>query len=148
VARKKKLAPPKERARALGAAYADSCNLRKACREAKVSKSTHYRWLKQFPTKDFPAGYAAFFEEHRKRAGDLLEDFAVERATTGWNEPVYYQGEVCGRVRRFSDGLLMQLLRGLKPEVYGVNRQEISGPQGAPVQARIEIVFVDPKQPD
>lgn len=144
MARKKLPAPPHVLARKLADAYAESCNLREACRRAKVSKTTHYRWLKQFPVEKYPAGYAALFAEHRKRAGDFIEDEAVRRATVGWDEPVYYQGNVCGQVRRYSDGLLMKLLNGLKPEVYAVNRQEISGPQGTPMQARIEIVFVRP----
>jgi hypothetical protein len=65
------------------------------------------------------------------------------RAGEGWLEPVYYQGSVCGDVRRFDSGLMQFLLRGMMQEKYGA-RQEISGPQGAPLQAKIEVVFVRP----
>ena len=144
MASKKKLAPAKERAARLLQAYAETCNLREACRQAKVSKTTHYDWLKRYPAEKFPRGYAAVFREFQERAGDSLESVAVERATTGWTEDVFYQGQKCGSVRRYSDGLLMQLLRGAKPQKYGTQKQELSGPQGAPVQARIEVVFVRP----
>lgn len=72
-----------------------------------------------------------------------METVAIARASEGWLEPVYYQGVVCGHVRRFSDGLMQFLLRGLLPDKYG-NKTEISGPQGAPMQAKIEVVFVKP----
>jgi hypothetical protein len=35
------------------------------------------------------------------------------------------------------------LLRGMAPAKYG-SKTEISGPQGTPVQAKIEVVFVNP----
>lgn len=132
--------------RALLAAYAETCNIDFACRKTKIHRSTHYRWLrKTTPISEHPNGYAAAFERIQREAGDYLESVAVERATKGVREPVYYQGGVCGHVTRYSDALLMQLLRGFKPEKYAVNRQEVSGPQGAPVQAKIEIVFVRPE---
>jgi hypothetical protein len=69
----------------------------------------------------------------------------IERAGEGWLEDVYYQGGVCGQVRRFDSGLLQFLLRGMMPEKYG-SKTEISGPQGAPMQAKIEVVFVKPDE--
>jgi hypothetical protein len=148
VAAKKKAAPKpqepakpkttKERIQALLNAYAETLNIVQACKRAKVDRKTHYRWLKKFPR------YAAVFKESRLAAGDYLESEAADRASKGWLEPIYYQGEICGHVRRFDGGLLQFLLRGLKPDVYGVQRQEISGPQGTPMQAKIEVVFVRP----
>jgi hypothetical protein len=139
---RKKAQVPKtttERAKAVLRAYAETANIQLACKMAGVGRATHYRWLREKPA------YAKVFEKARLAAGDSIESIAVERATVGWLEPVHYQGAVCGHVRRYSDGLLMYLLRGFKPERYGVQRQEISGPQQAPVQGKIEIVFVKPK---
>lgn len=119
-------------------AFGDSGCVRLTAKAAGITRKTHYSWLRKDP------GYADAFTETKRIAGDYIESIAVERATVGWKEAVYYQGKVCGYVRRFSDGLLMQLLKGLKPDVYGVKRQETSSPQGAPVQARIEVVFVRP----
>lgn len=67
----------------------------------------------------------------------------MERATKGWLEPVFYQGARCGSVRRFDGSLLQFLLRGMLPEKYG-HKTEISGPEGQPLQAKIEVVFVKP----
>ncbi len=47
-----------------------------------------------------------------------LEDEAVRRAAEGWLDPVFYQGKECGRVRRYSDGLLMFLLKARRPEAF------------------------------
>lgn len=137
-AAKQKPQTTKERARAVLKAYAETCNIVQACKQAKVHRATHYRWLEKYPR------YAAVFEKAQRSAGDYLESEAVVRGVKGWLEPVLYQGQVATHVRRYSDGLLMMLLRGAKPEKYSVQRQEVSGPQGAPMQARIEVVFVKP----
>jgi hypothetical protein len=65
-----------------------------------------------------------------------LEDEAIRRATEGWEEPVYQRGELVGHVRRYSDALLMFLLRGRRPEVYGERRQrvEVTGAGGGPIE--------------
>ena len=138
MARKKASAPAAGRAKKLLAAYAESCNIVAACKKAKVGRSTHYRWLEQYPQ------YAAVFEKAKRSGSEYLESVAVKRASRGYLEPVLYQGQIATHVRRYSDGLMMFLLRGMMPEKYGVQRQEISGPQGAPVQAKIEIVVVKP----
>ncbi len=138
MARPKAPDPPVKRANKLLQAYAETCNILEACRRAKVHRSTHYRWLQKYPR------YAAAFEKRKLAGAEYLESVAVVRAAKGYLEPVLYQGQVATHVRRFSDGLMMFLLRGMMPEKYGVQRQEISGPQGTPVQARIEVVFVRP----
>lgn len=47
-----------------------------------------------------------------------LEDAAFVRSNTGWRKPIYWQGALVGFEQRFSDTLLVFLLKGLKPEVY------------------------------
>ena len=141
MARKKEADDPRtpaEKRQAILGAFAATCNIVRACKKAKVGRATHYRWLKE------NAGYAAVFKESRRAAGDFLESEAVVRATKGWLEPVLYQGRVCAHVRRYSDGLLMMLLRGMMPEKYGTQRQEISGPQATPMQGKIEVIIVSP----
>jgi hypothetical protein len=127
-----------ERIQAFLQAYSETCNVVAACRLCGIARRTHYAWLKKYPR------YAEVFKESQRAAGDYLESEAVDRASKGWLEPVYYQGAVCGHVRRFSDGLLKFLLRGLKPDVYGTQRQEISAPRETPKQAKVEVVIVRP----
>ncbi len=52
-------------------------------------------------------------------AFDVLKDEAIRRGYEGWREPVFYQGHQCGTIRRYSDRLLMALLKLGKPEKYG-----------------------------
>lgn len=104
---------------------------------SRVSRASHYEWCRKDPK------YAAAFERRKQTAGSYLEAEAIARAGEGWLEPVYYQGDVCGQVRRFDSGLIQFLLRGMLPEKYGTKAQ-LTGPQGAPLQAKIEVVFVDP----
>lgn len=49
---------------------------------------------------------------------ETLEQTALSRAVDGWDEPVFYEGKLCGTKRKFSDSLLMFMLKGLKPDVY------------------------------
>jgi hypothetical protein len=94
------------------AAYAKCGVVSRACKLAKVGRATHYVWL------DEDAEYRKAFEESHKHAVEYLESVARKRATRGWLEPVYHKGEVCGHVRRFSDTLLIFLLKGAAPEKY------------------------------
>jgi hypothetical protein len=122
------------RARAFLAAYRRTCNITSSAKAAGINPRQHYRWLEKYPK------YAAAFESAQRVAADYLESVAIKRATTGWEEPVFYQGEECGRVRRFDGGLMQFLLRGAKPEKYRQSA-EVTGPGGGPIQATLEIVF-------
>lgn len=94
------------------AAYAELGNVRDAAEIAGVSRRIHYAWL------DGDGDYAAAFEDAREAAADVLERSALERAVAGIDEPVFYKGEVVGSIKRYSDSLLMFLLRGVRPEKF------------------------------
>lgn len=94
------------------AAYSGCGRISRAAAVAKICRDDHYRWLKE------DSHYLALFEEARKKAIGFLEDVAVKRATRGWLEPVFYQGQATGVVRKFSDNLLMFTLKGNCPEKY------------------------------
>ena len=64
------------------------------------------------------ASFLKAFEEAKIIAGEILEAEAIERATVGTPEPVYYRGRVVGYITRKSDTLLIFLLKGLMPEKY------------------------------
>lgn len=51
----------------------------------------------------------------------------------GVDEPVYYQGRSVGRVKRYSDVLLIFLLKGIRPDVYR-ERYEHTGADGGPIR--------------
>ncbi len=57
-----------------------------------------------------------------------LEDEARRRAYDGWLEPVFHKGVKVGTVRKFSDTLLIVLLKAHKPEKYRENiKMDVSG---------------------
>jgi hypothetical protein len=126
----------KQRREAFLKCYSETCNVVHAAKKAKITRATHYVWMED-------PDYAKAFQLYRQLAGEYMESMAVERASKGWTEPIHYQGKKCGTVRRYDGGLMMFLLRGLLPEKYGA-KTEITGPQGTPVQAKIEVVFVKP----
>lgn len=115
------------------AAYAGSGNISHSARAAGVDRGTHYKWLAD------PA-YAEAFKQADAQAGDILEAEARRRAVDGVDEPVgWYKGEPGGMVRRYSDTLLIFLLKGRKPDVFGDRqRLEHTGKDGAPL--RVEII--------
>ena len=103
------------------AAYRETGNIKLACIAAQISRSSHYRWLEQ------SLDYAEDFEQAKKDAVDVLEAEARRRAVEGWEEPVgWYKGQAGGTVRRYSDTLLIFLLKGAAPQKYR-ERMEVSG---------------------
>lgn len=108
-----------------------------AAQNAGIQRNSHYRWRRKYPE------YAERFAVQQALAAEYFESECIDRAIRGKPEPVYYQGKRCGTITRYSDGLAQFILRGLMPEKYG-NKTEISGPQGQPIQAKIEVVFVKP----
>lgn len=52
---------------------------------------------------------------------DSLEDEAVRRARDGYDKPVYQQGQCVGQVRKYSDTLMVFLLKGARPKKYRDN---------------------------
>jgi hypothetical protein len=55
----------------------------------------------------------------KEEVADLLEAEAFRRAVHGWDEPVgWYKGKAGGVVTRYSDALLIVLLKALRPNRY------------------------------
>lgn len=67
------------------------------------------------------AEFAELWDRAIEAGIDTLESEAIHRALEGIEEVVYYHGEQIGTVRRYSDGLLIFLLKALRPEKYGDN---------------------------
>lgn len=87
-------------------------NVTQAARKAKLGREALY--LKRRKEPDFKAAW----DEAATMGVDALEDEARRRAYEGWKEPVYKNGEKVGTVTKFSDTLLIFLLKGAKPEKY------------------------------
>lgn len=93
--------------------YVNMGNILRAAEAAGIGRENHYAWL-----RDKGSVYAEEFERQADIAAGLLEDEAFRRAYDGNTEPVFQGGEQVGNVTKYSDNLLMFLLKGLKPYKY------------------------------
>lgn len=93
-------------------AYSTVATISHAAKLVGIDRSTHYDWLDTDPQ------YKEAFEEAKLTACDNLEAEARRRAMVGCEEVIYYQGVECGRVRKYSDTLLIVLLKANMPERY------------------------------
>ena len=116
---------PKKRAFLLS--YAELGTVTHAAQAAQIRRLTHNDWLSKDPV------YAADFDVAKAAAGDRLEREAVRRAVEGVEESVWHHGIKVATVWKYSDTLLIFLLKGAKPEKYR-ERYEHSGPGGGPIQ--------------
>lgn len=87
-------------------------NIGKALNVVNISR------VELFKRRRDDAEFRAIFEEAHSIGIDACEDEANRRAINGVPEPVFFQGEKCGTVQKFSDTLLMFLLKGNKPEKF------------------------------
>lgn len=93
-------------------ALADSGNVSAAARAAKASRSRAYQLKAADPS------FAAEWTDALESAIDALDAEARRRALDGVETPHFHQGRVAGTVRKYSDPLLMFLLRAHRPDRY------------------------------
>ena len=101
--------------RAFLAAYAEVGTVTAAAEAAQINRKQHQRWMHG------EGGYQEAFAAAKERAIDRLEEEARRRAVDGVPEPVFYKGEAVGAVRKYSDTLLIFLLKGALPNKYRDN---------------------------
>ncbi|MDL2267193.1 hypothetical protein LJC46_04300 [Desulfovibrio sp. OttesenSCG-928-G15] len=125
----RKSTPKKERDRYADfiAALMEYGNVSQAARHAGLDRSGVYAKRRE------DESFAAVWDDALAIGVEALEDEAKRRAYEGWLEPIWHKGEQCGEVRKFSDTLLIVLLKAHKPEKYA-ERKQVSGPDGGPVQ--------------
>lgn len=91
---------------------ADTGNVSAACRLAKLERGTAYQW------RSHDANFRRRWQEALDAAVDALESEARRRAIEGVDQPHFHQGQVTGTVKRYSDALLMFLLRTHRPDRF------------------------------
>lgn len=112
------------------AAFSKLGNVSAACRAAHVSRQSAYDY------RDHHEDFRAAWEGAGETSADLLEQEAFRRAAQGTEKPVYYRGREVGRVREYSDVLLIFLLKARRPDVYR-ERFEHTGAGGGPLQVAL-----------
>ena len=88
-------------------------NVSEAARASGLSRTRLYK--RKASSKTFSLAWSMALEE----AADRLTDEAIRRAVNGFEEVKYFRGEPVGTVRKFSDQLLMFLLKAHRPHLYG-----------------------------
>lgn len=112
-------------------ALAQCGNVTQSCEIADFTTVTAYRHYKNNPE------FAKAWDEAAKIGARALEDEARRRGFQGWEEPVFYEGEQVASVRKFSDTLLIFILKAHFPEKYRERFQaELTGPGGGPIQTQ------------
>jgi hypothetical protein len=116
------------------AAYIHCGEISVAAEQAGIARARHYEWLAENPE------YRKQFEEVEDIAVARLLSEVRRRAVDGIEEPVIYQGGLCyptktkgGKstdkpltIRKYSDNLLMFLVKGKRPEYRDNWRGELS----------------------
>ncbi len=102
---------PKKREKFLET-LAATCNVSKSAQAVGVSTVTVYK------TRRKDEAFAMEWEQAIEAGTATLEAEAMRRAFDGVDEPVFYQGEIVGHVRKYSDNLAMFLLKAHAPEKY------------------------------
>lgn len=108
------------------ASLSETGNITLAARVAGISRQAAYN------AKESDESFASAWAEAEDVAADLLEEEARKRAVDGTPEPVYYKGQMVGAVRRYSDNLLMFLLKSRRPEKFR-DRSEVKHSGGVGV---------------
>lgn len=111
-------------------ALMDGASVSDAARKAGVGRQTVYDWRKADPD------FALAWNQAVDIGTDALEDEAQRRGKDGVEEPVYQGGKQVGVVRKYSDTLLIFLLKARRPNIYRERvSAEIGGPDGKPLPA-------------
>lgn len=84
-----------------------------ACEAAGIGRRTAY------DRRETDTEFAAAWEDAVEEARDRIEAEAIRRAVDGYDAPVWYQGELVGTNREYSDSLMQLVLKGNKPDKYG-----------------------------
>lgn len=119
-------------------------NVTRAAEESGLNRQFLYRYKSQ------DEAFSAAWEEAADIGAKRLEDEARRRAVEGWQEPVWYQGEQTGTVTKYSDTLLICLLKAHHPEKYADRSKsdvnvagtiDVNHDMSPETQAALDLVF-------
>ncbi|MGH8323238.1 MAG: terminase [Steroidobacteraceae bacterium] len=112
---------------------AKTCNVTLASQAAGISRTYAYQ------ARDADPQFAAAWDEAEQSAVDVLEAEARRRAAVGVSEPVFHKGVQIASVRKYSDVLLIFLLKAHRPEKYRERIQhEVTPGDGATFTLKIK----------
>ncbi len=83
-----------------------------------AAKAAGWSHTMAFRVRDAHPAFAEAWKAAWEAGTDALELEAMRRAGLGYEEPVWYQGNQVGTVRKFSDRLMELMLKARRPERY------------------------------
>lgn len=108
-----------------------SFNVTRAARAAGVARKTAYHYRANDPD------FAEQWNDALGQGIDSAEAEAYRRAVRGVIKPVYQNGKEVGKVKEYSDTLLIFLLKSHRPQVYNQPvEQRLTGQNGGPIEYR------------
>ena len=113
-------------------------------RPAGLDVRNHWYWLEKDPA------YADAFARAVQLAADSLEDRLIELGTQGYEEGVWFKGELVGTQRRFLPTLLLAAVNAALPDKYrwrGTATHEISTSMQALQQEWLRLRDAPPPPP-
>jgi hypothetical protein len=93
-------------------ALAMSCRLTLALKAARVCYNTVRAHERNDPE------FAAQLKEAEEEGAELLHDVCFKSALEGELEPVYWQGQIVGHIRKIDNRLRIEMLRAHMPKVF------------------------------
>lgn len=128
----------------LQALAAEAGNISAAARRCEQARTNHYLWSNEVDGEGNPTptalAYRQLVESIHNESCDEVDAEIRRRGIQGVDEPVFYQGAICGSVRKFSDLLLIFRAKALMPEKYR-ERHEVTGAGGQPLNpAKVEHI--------
>lgn len=110
-------------------AFEEEIYVTRACKVSGVSRSTAYQWRSEDPL------FAERWQEVDEANVEALEAEARRRGMHGVLEPVFFKGDEVGQIRKYSDALIMFMLKAKRPDVYR-DRAHVThaGDPAAPLQ--------------
>jgi len=111
-----------------------------AARITGIPRDTHSKWLQK------SAAYREAFQAADDEATEVLEKEALRRAVEGREETVYFNGVPVGTVKKYSDVLLIFLLKAKRPDVYR-ERYDARIQANLNVQSAVKVVHEYHDQP-
>jgi|TARA_B100000959_G_scaffold174552_1_gene182785 hypothetical protein len=118
-----------------------TANVSLSAKAVKVSRQYMYKYKHRPENEEF----AEAWDNAIEIGIDSLEEEARRRAYLGVDEPVFYQGRECGVIRRYSDTLLIFLLKANRPEKYKDRRDITTGDQPITVVINDQVLPSPPK---
>ena len=111
-------------------AYAECRGVPQASKAVGVDRGTPHK------ARKVDQVFAAAWDAIDHQITGELEKAAICRAIDGWLEPVFYQGEQCGEVRKYSNALAIFLLKCRRPSVYNIAPGQTGSEASAQDRAR------------